>query len=430
MIDFSTRMIGLVSLATPYFDLETAQANLTTTRTLLGKRYGVLGPEELLLSTDQVDEAVSFFRRNPVDALVIQMGTFPDGEASPLFAQALGVPIVVHSVPEPSPQVSISLNSLCGANATTFTLAAIEHPHVAIHTRAGDPALYQATDAAVVLTWLREARVGLIGSHPGGFYPSAFDEVSLRKTFGVTVEHISMESFYGNDEHTPSRTAPAPLLALSGEPLAAGLVTDLEHRYAVTTDAVAQHRALEAMAIKDWPELWGMWPVLGWLQDEGYTIAVEGDMHAAITMMINKAFTDNSTQMLCDLSAFDAEESTITLWHYGAATELARDPENIRYDDEGQLVQFALKPGEATLARVGTYRGQYRFMTVDVDILDRDVALQRAAGLAKTRNTPSEDVINTMIDGGWEHHLILSYGATAARWKYFAKLLELQHLAL
>ncbi len=100
----------------------------------------------------------------------------------------------------------------------------------------------------------------------------------------------------------------------------------------------------------------------------------------------------------------------MALWHYGGAPCLARNAGEIRYGMEGREVQFTLKPGQATLARIGLHHGAFRILAIGVEVLDRTVQLRRAGGWARTVHHPAGDVIHTMLDDGWEHHTVMVYG--------------------
>ncbi len=132
-----------------------------------------------------------------IGALLLQIGTFPDGEAPARIADRLDVPIVVHALPEPRLDREVSLNSLCGANMTTFTLTALDRPHLFCfgdphRTPAAQRDLLAKLNAATALSALRGSRIGLIGFRAPGFYPCAFDELLLRRTLGLAIDHIGL----------------------------------------------------------------------------------------------------------------------------------------------------------------------------------------------------------------------------------------------
>lgn len=434
MRELRDRPVGVVSLVTPWFDTETAAANLAATRAALGATHRVAGPDRPLADAAEVGAALDALARERVGALVLQMGTFPDGDAPARLATGVGVPAVVHSVPEPDATRAISLNSLCGANLATYTLTALAHPHVAVHGAPGDPAaaaaLTASLDAALAVAWMREMRLGLIGFRAPGFYPCAFDELLLRRRLGVAVEHIGLQEVTERLARGERRPAPGPFATVDGGELDADARAGLERAYAALAGVLEDHADCSPVAVKDWPELWGMWPALGWLQDDGHVLGVEGDVHGAIGLALQRALSGGSVPVLADVSAWDDERSTLTLWHYGGAPSLARDPAEIRYDAQGQEVQFTLRPGRGTLARLGLHRGALRLLTVAVDVLDEPVALGRAAALARPCDTSAGRVVRTILDDGWEHHVSLVHGDVVPQLRALARLLDLPHTEL
>ncbi len=153
----------------------------------------------------------------------------------------------------------------------------------------------------------------------------------------------------------------------------------------------------------------GIWPGLGWLLDEGYLLAPEGDVNASVTMAILNQL-NGSTPFFADISAWDDQTNALALWHYGGAPSLASDPSEIRYGEEGREVQFTLKPGVATMVRFGYHKQQFRILAISVEVLNKKVHLRRAGAWVKTVKQPARDVVQTMLDDGWEHHVVLTHG--------------------
>lgn len=425
--------IGLVSLAAPWFDTAAAQSYLDATRRWARADYDVVGPSELVFDRTGVEGAIAALREapGPVEALLLQIGTFPDGTAPARLAEATGLPVVVHSLPEPSLTHDVPLNSLCGANMSTFTLSALRHPHSFVHADPADPAgakrLAQHLRAAVTWRRLRGQRLTLLGFRAPGFYPCVFDELLLRRRLGVAVEYLDLDAVRRRLD--PAVRKPAPhqrFPTIGGGELSPEAVGWLEAHYAAL-DAALADGSHDLVAIRDWPELerfdpaipGGLWPALGWVQDDGIDLAPEGDVNGAVTTRVARSLSGD-LPFFTDISAWDDEATTLTLWHYGGATGLARNPAEVRFADDGRGVEFTLKPGTGHLIRIGLRDGDLRMLSVGVEILDQRVTLGRAAGLARTR-TPAGEVVRHLLDDGWEHHFTLLYGELDEAIRAFAK---------
>jgi len=412
--------VGLISVGVPWFDQEVAERNLKETRTWLEKSWQVAGPQQVVVDTDTLDSAIHQFQTvDRPQILIIQIGTFPDGEVPLKISEQIRVPIIIHSLPEPEIDKRIAINSLCGANLTTFTLTEMGFPHKAIHGFVSDPQVQTQMTAFIraglVLAELKQKRIGLIGFRAPGFYPCVFDELLIRRTFGVGIDHIPLSEVVlelqkGNQIPAPVKSFPR----IEGGELPKESIDSIEKYYAAL-GTVLQRNGHGLFAIKDWPEIMGLedpggiWPGLGWLLDEGYLLAPEGDVNAALTMSILHGLT-GTTPFFADISAWDDETNALALWHYGGAPSLAGDPQAIRYGEEGREVQFTLKPGRGTMVRFGYHKGQFRILAINVEMLDKKVQLRRAGGWAKAVKQPARDVIQTMLDDGWEHHVVLTYG--------------------
>ncbi|MDO9085089.1 MAG: hypothetical protein Q7U53_02675 [Anaerolineaceae bacterium] len=412
--------VGLISVGVPWFDLTVAQNNLDETRTWLAKSWEVVGPQQVVIDTPTLENAIQDFQTvNRPQVLIIQIGTFPDGEVPLSIAERLRVPIIIHSLPEPEIDKRIAINSLCGANLTTFTLTEMGYAHKAIHGFVSDPQVQVQMAAYVraglVLESVKQERIGLIGFRAPGFYPCVFDELLIRRSFGIGIDHIPLSEVVLQLQKGERRTAPVSTFpTIEGGELTDASVESIEKYYAAL-GTVLENSHLNLFAIKDWPEIMGLedpggiWPGLGWLLDQGFLLAPEGDVNAALTMSILHGLT-GTTPFFADISAWDDETNALALWHYGGAPSLSGDPSDIRYGEEGREVQFTLKPGRGTMVRFGYHHQQFRILAISVEMLEKKVQLRRAGGWAKTVKQPARDVVQTMLDDGWEHHVVLTYG--------------------
>jgi hypothetical protein len=140
MIHKPKTTVGLISVGVPWFDVSVAQKNLDETRAWLSTQWAVVGPCDVVIEAADLETAVEqFTTTGRPDVMIIQIGTFPDGEVPLSIAERVRVPIIIHSLPEPDIQTRIAINSLCGANLSTFTLTEMGFAHKAIHGSVSDP---------------------------------------------------------------------------------------------------------------------------------------------------------------------------------------------------------------------------------------------------------------------------------------------------
>ncbi|MEX2540842.1 MAG: hypothetical protein WD314_03505 [Trueperaceae bacterium] len=413
--------IGFVSIAAPWFDTATAQGHLEATRQWLTGQGAVFGPERLITGMPELERAISELDTARVDVLVLQIGTFPDGNAPVRLAEELRVPVILHGLPEPDLSASVPLNSLCGVNLSTFTLSALKHPHSFVFGHPRDDALRRHLvghlRAAFSLKGMRGKRLALVGFRAPGFYPCVFDELLLRRKLGLAVEHVGLHRLVEQIGQARRKAAPHESFPTTeGGRLSEDAVASQERYYGALTELL-QDGGHDLVAIKDWPEIehfdpdvpGGFWPALGWVQDDGVNLAPEGDVNGAVSMQL-AADISGRHPFFADISAWNDADSTLHLWHYGGAPSLARDAAEVRFGQEGREVEFTLEPGRATLVRLGLMDGSLRLLSIAVEIVDQRLTLRRAAGLARTLDNGAGEVVRRMLEDGWEHHVSLAYG--------------------
>lgn len=433
----SKSKLGLVSVGVPWFDVALAEKFLGATRAVLAERFDVVGPGAVITSETELRDALATMRAADVQAAVFQLGTFPDGSTPAQTAETLGVPIVLSGFPEPLDGGRVPNNSLCGLNMATYTLTELGYSHSYVFcdpgTEAGARQLLSNASAAVALRELRGSVVGLLGYRAPGFYPATFDELLLRRTFGVRVEHVGIQEVTHRVKGGSFRQPPATSFpTIEGGELGSDAVEWLGRYYGALHEAVSNHD-IRAWAIKDWPEMApfdpeipaGIWPALSWLQDDGYNVAPEGDVNGAITMELLARLSGNQP-FFADISGVNAERSTLELWHYGGGTKLARSANEIRFSADGRELEFSLKPGRGVLVRLGYSRGAYRLLLIEVEVLDERVTLRRAGGRVVTTRTNAATVVDALLDGGWEHHVSFVHGELTEDVRAFAKLAGLE----
>lgn len=410
--------IGVISVGLPKFDADTARDQLRATREHLARDYEVVGPEDIVSEAEALERALPTLRT--ADVLLLQIGTFPDGNGPARLAQAVDLPTIVHTLPEPSLARDVPINSLCGGIMTTYTMAAIHRPYAFVHgdpaTEEGRAALDRQVRAAGAFAELSGQIVGLLGHRAQGFYPATFDELALLDTFGVRVTYrdlhgVAQRLAGGERRELPHESFPT----IEGGELDEETVRGMATYYAAVAGEV-EEGGFDLIALRDWPEVGsfepdlkgGVWPAMTWLQDDGVDVGAEGDVNGAVTLRVAHALSGRQP-FFADIVAFDDDRSTLTLWHYGGSLELARDPSEVRFGADGTELEFSLRPGRGHLLRLGQRDGELRLLSVAVEVLDERVTLRRGGGTVRTER-PVREVLDTIVEDGWEHHVILAYG--------------------
>lgn len=198
--------------------------------------------------------------------------------------------------------------------------------------------------------------------------------------------------------------------------------------YFALKDMVAQN-SLDAIGVRCWPELWerklSICYALARLSDEGVPGIDENDVTGGLAQLIMHWLTGTPT-FLGDLSAIYPERNALQLWHCGAAPlRLAYDLRKAKIAlhrlGKGALVEFPLKAGRVTLAKLGRQiKGEFRMLILTGTAIES--TSETGNGVEVRLDAPIGKVLDLWISQGFEHHIALVYGEIKE------ELLELCHI--
>ncbi len=442
--------IGIACVARPTFAVEYAREVASQALLALQKTgWPIVGNSSLLMDVQAAREAAPALNAHRPDLLVIVCTTFSDASIAVELAERLRAPICLWAVREPGPVGDrLWLNSLCGVNIAAHALQKTEH-HVCYLYGNPDEAgilapLTAFARAAVTRKRLRQSRIGLVGQAPDGFYGCQFDELELARVIGTSVTRIDLHSIFTAAGEVPAPAIEAAVASTAERSPSLHTLNRTEVQrfgaaYVVLREALRES-SLDGLAVRCWPEFpqqFGLMPcaTLGRLADDGFACACEADMHGAITLLILQ-WLSGAAPFLADLVAMDEVANTLSLWHCGNAPAcLARAGEeplltvhcNRRIGVAGN---FAIRPGPATLARLGVGPHGYRLLYVTGEVLD-EPANRFAGNTAVFRpRCEAKRLLNTVILGGWEHHMAIVAGHIAAELEALAQLLDIEAITL
>lgn len=136
-----------------------------------------------------------------------------------------------------------------------------------------------------------------------------------------------------------------------------------------------------------------------------------------------------------DIVAMDFEQDFISLWHCGLAPLSMANP---NYQPRGGIhsnrkvplvMEFPLKPGVVTLARLNRHDGQLRLVLGRGEMLDAPAPFSGTSGRLRLE-TPARRFFDTLMREGLEHHISLVYGDYLDELRAFARLVSLPVLEL
>jgi len=438
--------IGFVSNTSKYFDVSYAENHYDYMVNRLKSSVAednieIVSLDSPMSSEDDLTTAISLFEDERIDALIFQAGTFDTGIIPLRMCQSFNTPIALWALKEPDLSQKVLINSLCGVNLVSSSLDALNRKYKFFYSHPDDDEVYKDFrnyfKAIRAMQCMKKSKVGYVGGRAIGFYPCLFDEMKLRKVFGTEVLTVGLSKI--NDyKIDKSKINLDELDKENYETLEGGYLTeediiDQESTFLTLKNFVEDHR-FDALTIRDWPELLddedlgGVWPAVGRLHDEVMITGPEGDMPGTITMMIEN-YISNKKPFLTDMVYFNEEDDTVYLWHYGGAPSLAKDNKKIKYSEDNFDVEFTLRPGIITIARLHETGNGYKMLLSRGQVLDEDVTIERTGAKVKLEGSAS-DFLNEVIYGGWAHHICTIEGDYLDSLIEFCNLLDIETVVL
>ncbi len=445
-----TPTLGLACVARPTFAVDYATAAAAhALDALRSLGWPVVGDATLLMDASSAQQARQALESGHPDLLVILCATFSDASMAVELTSGMDTPVCLWALHEPGPVGDrLWLNSLCGANITSHALQREGHSVRYVYGDPDEPEILKSiaalARAAATRARLRQSRIGLIGQAPTGFYGCEFDTLELARVVGVSVSQMDLGSVFAASREAPAEAVDAAISSTAERsPSLRSLDATHVERFGqtyVTLRDVARERRLDGLAVRCWPEFpqdFGVMPcaTLGRLADDGYVTACEADMHGAVTLLLLQ-WLSGSAPLLADLVAMDQKSDSVTLWHCGNAPAcLAREGEEPRLTVHcnrriGVAGDFAISPGPATLARLGVGPDGYRLLHVEGEVIDQPA--NRFAGNTAVfhPNSGAAPLLDTIMQGGWEHHVAFASGHLSYELAALAQFLGIAAITL
>jgi L-fucose isomerase-like protein len=160
----------------------------------------------------------------------------------------------------------------------------------------------------------------------------------------------------------------------------------------------------------------------------------EADINGTVTQLILQTLS-GGTAFGTDLVHMDMKAETAVLWHCGLAPLAMADPlvkpRGIVHTNRKLplLMEFTLKPGTVTLARLSEATTHFELVIGKGEMLRSEKQFSGTSGLLQFDN-PIAKVLDTIMTHGLEHHVSLTYGDYTAELAVIARYLKIPTLAL
>jgi len=366
------------------------------------------------------------------------------------IAEEVDAPPLLWAVPEERTGGRLRLNSLCGINLAghALTRSGIHYEYVY-----GAPDDAEALEKVKVVAaaarayWaLRGARIGSIGEHPAGFDTCDYDVDVIADRFGVEVVPIPLQGeFFPMARKSNPNDASIAFEALRervdglddvDETAAKGTLRVYAAMHELSND-----EELDGLAVRCWPEFFtelgcAACGAMSMMTDAGVPCSCEADVNGTITQMALQALSGEPA-FGADVVAVDDERDGLVLWHCGLAPLSMADadadvrPKAALHSNRKLplLMEFPLKPGRVTVARLSEATGTYRLVIGSGEMVRAPKSFSGTSGVLKF-DRPAAAVLDTILSEGLEHHISLTYGDHTNALRTLAKMLELPVLQL
>ena len=403
--------------------------------------------DTLVSNKDDLKSCISFMQENRVDLLIQLYGAFTGDDVCCTFADELKVPIILWAPREEKweRQDRLYANALCSATMNGASLLRIHAPHYVVFGNKGEERvqkeLCDTISAYAAAKNIRGMTYGLFGYRPTAFYNCAFDEVTIRRTYGINIEETDLKVVFDRMAEFTDEEVETEVNRVAQKwdttMLPEGHLENHARLYLALKDLFSK-QGYDYAAIKCWPEMGNLHTtpcaVLGRLCDEGVTISCEGDMDAGIAALVQNVLTGAPT-FITDLINIDEQENTVTFWHCGNAAPSLHDEKdgvtmcNHPLAGQGTAFWCALKQGAVTAARFTNIDGQYRLFLLRGEAVPT-VRNTRGSMVNVKVNTPVLDLVNNIAAAGMSHHWSVVWQDVADQMIALARLWDIPVIEL
>jgi L-arabinose isomerase len=397
------------------------------------------------------------FENEDLDGVLVVMLTYgPSLRVTRMFSQAR-LPVALANI-QPESAVSprwdmadMTYNQgIHGAQDTAnamvraglrFEAITEEWPSPAFRERVGT----WARAARAVTAW-KNLRVGVFGYAMNGMGDARFDEAALLRKLGPEVHVIAPGELHRTTQGIPAAEVEALQAAEDARFEIDPKLTDAEREdharlqlgiekllrergcgaYSTHFDAIGEDGRFSRLPMA----------AASSLMAEGYGFAGEGDVLAA--SIVAAAYRLTGIGHFTEMYAMDFPTDSILMSHMGEGNwQVAREDEPVKLisrplgigglDDPPTLL-FRYRPGPATLASLVSLEGErFRLVVAEGEVIDSQElpALEMPYGQFRP-DSGVRGCMDAWLRAGGTHHMAMTLGRSAAEWRVFCDLADIE----
>ncbi|MBR2293725.1 MAG: hypothetical protein IKA44_05405 [Clostridia bacterium] len=405
-----------------------------------------IGIADLVFDDATAAEVVERFQKEKVDAVMIINCNFGNEEAAADIAKALGKPVLLWAPLDDEYYVDgmRPTDSQCGIFGVSRQMqrygVPFSHiPSCEVESEEFRESFDRFVRVACMVKNFTGLRIGQIGGRPSPFFSVIWNEGELMEQFGIRIVALNFAMIEQRMKAAPELYAEE--IAEYEKYFTYNYTLDeLTPRYIkpmATLTAVYKHLFEEFNLDVISAECWTATPIMfdglapcaayGLLNDLGYMISCESDIHCAMTMALLKCATlGEGKPLFGEFTVRHPENKNAELlWHCGPFPLSQKAP-----DSEARLVNqrewFRGKDGEYTLARIDREKGG-RYVVLPMTCKTTE-GPQTHGTYIWGEFDDLRAVEDKLIDGPYIHHFVEMEGDFTREIKEFCKYFPNLHI--
>ncbi len=397
-----------------------------------------LGCNDLIFDDDSAAACAERFKGENVDAIMIINCNFGNEEAAADLAKAVGKPTLLWAPLDDEYYVDgvRPTDSQCGLFGLSrqFQRYGIPFSHI-ISCEVESDEFRNGFDkfvrVACMVKNFTSLRIGQLGTRPAPFFSVIWNEGELMNRFGLKIVPINLAVL--QDRYNKNKETKTEDIAKFVDFLKKNYKMDeLTPKYleamaclAVTYIGLFEEFKLDVMSAECWtatPLMFdGLAPcaMYGILNDMGYMISCESDIHCAMTMvLLESASLGKQRPFMGEFTVRHPENKNAELlWHCGQFPFSVKD-ENCQARLVNQRAWFKGKEGTYTLARIDQDNGTYYMLAGKVDTVPGPQTHGSYIWAEFDNLKKWED---RLLDGPYIHHFVEIAGDYTEEMREFTK---------
>lgn len=425
------------------FDVEAAEnVRKESLQWLNSNCLKVITCEKIVTSVEELEEFLKSIHNQKIDSVIYQSVTFADGEFIEKVVSYFKEPVIVWSVREPSVGGRLRLNSLTGGNSTSNALNNYQHPFTFVFGNPNEEQfnqrMRQQMNIMRVIRLVSEARIGVVGDYPPGFFFSDANEEKLKETFGLTLQKLDLHQAFKHCVEIPEEEWMKEVEQAKKQVIGLNSNDETVKKFAQFTTYIKKQvdgENIISLAMRCWPDFFvelGAAPcsTLSHLTEGGMVTSCESDIHGSLSMYILRELSGGNAPYLGDWVHLDEEKNSAVFWHCGAgayslASPLTGAKVGVHPNRKiGFALDFGLKAGEVTLFRIGNTPKGYRLLIMKGTALNSPQAFN-GTSVEVELATNVTDTLYDIMHAGYEPHYALIYGNVTKELIEYGRLLGL-----